>query len=290
MKQEEAMRNTLMAAALAAFAAIAVAASQPATLVLKSGERISGQMTSPISTSITLEVNGQPRSIPLDQVAIVAFEPGDPAASELNQLPTGANQNMVVMRDGSVVHAKLDRFSLDGSIVTIVDTAARNSRRDIPANQVARVYLEPAAARQVYASVLNSAPASASVGTGGVGTGRSITVNANQPWTDTGITVNRGDSISFRATGQIRISRDNVAQAFATPDGSASHTASRDRYPLPTNPVGTLIGRVGQNGPVFAIGSSSRPITMSASGPLFLGINDDGFSDNSGSFTVTIAR
>ena len=285
------MRNILTAAALAAFAAIAVAASQPATLVLKSGERISGQMTSPISTRITLEVNGQPRDIPMDQVAIVAFESGDPAASELNQLPqAGSGQNMVVMRDGSIVHAKLDRFSVDGGTVTIVDRASQNSRRDIPANQVARVYLEPASARQLYAAVLNSASASAAVATRGTATGRSITVNANQPWTDTGIMVNNGDRIAFHASGQIRISRDNVPEAVASPDGSARHSGPRTTYPLSSNPVGTLIGRVGPNGSVFAIGSNSQPIPMPATGRLYLGINDDGFQDNSGSFTVTISR
>jgi hypothetical protein len=68
-----------------------------------------------------------------------------------------------------------------------------------------------------------------------------------------------------------------------------------NKYPVPGNQAGTLIGRVGSGGlfgggRIFAIGTMSQPITMQADGRLMLGINDDNFGDNSGAFSVTINK
>jgi len=54
-------------------------------------------------------------------------------------------------------------------------------------------------------------------------------------------------------------------------------------------PVGALIGKVG-NGRPFAIGTQSQPLPMPASGRLMLGVNDNALDDNSGSFTVVVAK
>jgi hypothetical protein len=50
-----------------------------------------------------------------------------------------------------------------------------------------------------------------------------------------------------------------------------------------------LIGRVGGSAP-FVIGSNPQPFRMPASGVLMLGVNDNELTDNSGFFTVAIAR
>ena len=55
---------------------------------------------------------------------------------------------------------------------------------------------------------------------------------------------------------------------------------------MPNALAGALIGRVG-NSPPFAIGDQTS-IEAPAAGQLFLGINDDNVSDNSGQFYVTI--
>jgi hypothetical protein len=41
---------------------------------------------------------------------------------------------------------------------------------------------------------------------------------------------------------------------------------------------------------VFMIGDSGQSIRMPASGELFLGVNDDHFPDNQGSFEVILRR
>ena len=59
--------------------------------------------------------------------------------------------------------------------------------------------------------------------------------------------------------------------------------------PLPNAYAGALIGRVGTNGPVFAIGDQAS-LTVQENGQLFLGINDDETGDNRGEFRVKIQR
>jgi hypothetical protein len=51
--------------------------------------------------------------------------------------------------------------------------------------------------------------------------------------------------------------------------------------------AGALVGRVGNSQP-FAIGGSRDLIVMPADGELYLGVNDSGRGDNSGSFTVRV--
>src|SRR5262249_31197744 len=101
--------------------------------------------------------------------------------------------------------------------------------------------------------------------------------------------VNRGDRVSFNASGQIRIAQGDTPDLLAGPDGSNSFGGSRDKYPMPGLAVGTLIGRINTGRP-FVVGSNTQPITMPACGWLFLGINDDNVGDNSGAFAVTITR
>jgi hypothetical protein len=54
-------------------------------------------------------------------------------------------------------------------------------------------------------------------------------------------------------------------------------------------PVGGLIGKVGNSAP-FPIGSNTQPIVMPADGVLMLGVNDNQLGDNSGAFSVMIAK
>jgi hypothetical protein len=74
------------------------------------------------------------------------------------------------------------------------------------------------------------------------------------------------------------------------PDGDKNF-GSRPGYPMRDMPVGGLIGRVGLDASApFAVGSTLTPITMPAAGHLYLGVNDDGYTDNSGGYDVGISR
>ena len=117
-----------------------------------------------------------------------------------------------------------------------------------------------------------------------LGLTKKIRVDATQPWTDTNLTVRKGDRLAFSTTGQIAIRQGGD---MVGPDGATSD--ARTGVPLPSMGVGGLIGRVG-NGAPFAIGGNAQAITMPLAGRLYLGVNDSGTSDNSGAFIVTISR
>ena len=112
---------------------------------------------------------------------------------------------------------------------------------------------------------------------------RQVTVNAREQWTDTGIEVRNGQQIYFQANGEVRWGpsrRDGAAGERNSP-----FNAGR---PLPDRPAAALIGRIGERD-VFFIGAEQGPIRIRGNGRLFLGVNDDFLSDNSGSLRVTVS-
>lgn len=115
--------------------------------------------------------------------------------------------------------------------------------------------------------------------------GESTVVSARQDWTATGLTVRRGDMIAFQARGEVQLSADNNDRA--RPSGSYSNRLAPSA-PIRNAPAGALIGRVG--GTVFLIGDGHAGVRIPASGELFLGVNDDHFPDNQGSYEVVIRR
>jgi len=130
--------------------------------------------------------------------------------------------------------------------------------------------------------------------------GRSIAVPAEQGWVDTGLDVNRGEILYFRAAGEITLQRGNPAAACG-PDGMEIVSSGQ---PMPGRNTGSLIGKVVQligirkdeeTGEeirdeiveMFYIGPESR-VSIPLNGRLFLGINENVFADNGGRFTVDI--
>jgi hypothetical protein len=107
-----------------------------------------------------------------------------------------------------------------------------------------------------------------------------VTVEATHPWMDSGLTVRKGERLTFHAEGTIRWGSE--PDQVAGPEGHDRRAGKLG--------AGGLIGRVGSTGKPFPVGNTRTPIVMSKSGKLFLGINDFIFNDNTGSFTVTISR
>jgi hypothetical protein len=273
---------------LAAATGAVVAGAERATFVLTNGQRVSGELTYKGGTVYTLDG----RDYPSDQVAVIDFTGGDPPASELRQLPKSVTReherDVFAMRDGQIVQGKLYHIAADGSSVSFdpLGTTGTGDRRTVPSSQIARIYINAPKAREVYASVLDRpGTAAATAGTAGVASSNGITVQANQPWTETGITVRQGQRISFSATGQIQIGADRSAG----PDGADRGGTALKGFPVPQMGPGGLIFRVG-NSRAYPIGSNTQPIAMPADGRLFLGVNDDHHGDNAGSFSVVVKR
>ena len=137
------------------------------------------------------------------------------------------------------------------------------------------------------------APASATSGTGATTsttTERSlrkdIEVPANQEWMDTGIDLREGDVLRIVAEGAINYTTSSTCG----PNGSGRDWKDLIRK-LPVNDQGrgALIGKMGEGGAVLAffVGEHAE-FTVERKGRLFLGINDDDYKNNSGSFKVRV--
>ncbi len=109
-------------------------------------------------------------------------------------------------------------------------------------------------------------------------------VSADVAWNDTGIDVRSGQTVYFEAQGQVRWGRDRR-------DGPAGE---RNSPPNPGRPMGNrnaaaLIGKIGtDSGDLFFIGDETGPVRVRGNGRLYLGINDDVLTDNSGNFRVVV--
>jgi PA-IL-like protein len=121
---------------------------------------------------------------------------------------------------------------------------------------------------------------------------RVIEVQANQQnGVDTGIDLRSGDQVTITATGNITAGqRAGVVSADGGRAGAAS-VFGVNRRPLPTAGVGALIGYIlqsnGQSTQPFLIGSQAT-FTLPVDGRLYLLVNDDNYTDNSGSFSARI--
>jgi hypothetical protein len=311
------LRRLLSATALVACTGVyAFAAPERADFILTNGDRQSGTVVSSGSRyrnngELTLATNRRDMTFRLDEIAVIEFAGGEPAPGELNRL--GPEQTLV-MRDGRILAGRFVAL-LGGD--TIVWDAGRGRPEQIPIRAINRVYLNPDRARWVYndrgrfygrdgngreyagrdyqgrdqwergeyGRDSYDRRDGRAVGTTGQSRDVQVRVEANLPWIDTGLVVNEGERVTFHASGQIAFGRGDGQ--VSNPDGNPSER--RSTYPDPRVPVGALIGRVGNSAP-FGIGMQTQPLPMPASGRLFLGVNDDERSDNSGFYTVTITR
>lgn len=119
-----------------------------------------------------------------------------------------------------------------------------------------------------------------------------IDVAGTSRGTDTGLDVRVGDQITFAATGTVVAGRrvGNVGPEGGRVTGFGAIVGTK---PVPTAGPGALIGYLrladGQSSAAFLIGSQLI-FTATADGRLLLAINDDDYSDNSGTFSVKINR
>jgi hypothetical protein len=116
-----------------------------------------------------------------------------------------------------------------------------------------------------------------------------ITIAGNQAWVDTGIDLDADVTLDIAAEGQITFRRNQLVG----PDGDRSYNSSDVTYPVNNSGVGALIAKIrNQNGtdsaPRFIGAQSIKRVGSSEKGRLFLGINDNNVSDNTGSYRVTI--
>jgi hypothetical protein len=267
-------KRTILALAIAALTFTGVAQAQEnATLTLRSGEKISAQLVDLGGVGFTVKVNGAERQIPTNDVAVIDFTGGSMTDADWAKVPEG--QQLVWLKNGDTVNGQL--YDIGGTSPLKITIKTPSGEREFSSNEIGRIILaRPANA--VATTGNNAALASA--------TGSGISVSPKQAWTATGLTVRKGEILTFNGSGEIQLSTD--PSDIATPFGSKKGRKAANA-PMPNVLAGALIGRIGSNGQPFAIGSGVS-VPMPAAGQLFLGINDDGLDDNQGEYRVDITR
>jgi hypothetical protein len=260
--------------ATALFVTGAVYAQESATLTLRNGDKVSGQLMDLGGVGYTVNVNGTERHIAQNDVAVIDFTGGTMSDADWAGF-TGTSK--VVLRNGQSFDGSL--YDIGGSSPLRLTIRTSNGEREVASNEVARIVI----ARP------NNAAVATSGSTGIANTPAvpgAITVQANQPWTSTGISVKKGQRINFTITGQVQLSDDTNDVADANGAKSGRKIANGL---IPNGPAGALVGKIGTNGAAFPLGAA--PFIMApADGMLFLGVNDDGFADNRGNYQVVISR
>jgi len=121
-----------------------------------------------------------------------------------------------------------------------------------------------------------------------------VRVPGNMPWTDAGIDLNAGDSVTITGSGLVAVTVDGRVPPKA-PGGFAPNCAAAStfyhrpfgRLPAPALPCWSLVGRIGNNA-AFKVGVRTA-FRVQSGGRLYLGVNDDSFGDNSGYWTAVVS-
>ena len=262
-------RKTMLAWAAAMSVTAIAFGQQSATLTLRSGERLSAQLMDLGGVGYTVRVDGQERQIPANDVAAIDFTGGSISSSDWDKLSGGGQ--LLILKSGETITGQL--VDIGGSSPLRMTFRTSSGERDFSSNDIARI---------VMSRPDNAAATSGTAASSGAATGPGIAVPSQQQWTPTGVTVRRGDWVSFNASGEIHIgSEGNPAIGVNGLAGVLAPGA-----PVANGASGALIGRVGNSAP-FLIGSQSR-MQMPAAGQLFLGVNDGNLPDNTGSFQVQV--
>jgi hypothetical protein len=264
-------RTVISAFCAAAILVTGVAYAQDsATLTLRSGEKVSGQLVDLGGVGYTVRVNGSERQIPQNNVSVIDFTGGTMTDADWAKFN---GNSVIVLRNGQTIDGQL--YDIGGTSPLRLTIKSNNGERQIASTEVARIIIS------------RPENAVATTGTGNAATAQvpgAITVQANQPWTSTGVVVKKGQRLNFTTTGEVQLSDD--ANDIATADGAKSQRYAANA-PMKGVLAGALVGRIGPNGTPFAIGAQPT-IVAPAAGLLFLGVNDDGFGDNKGNFQVIV--
>lgn len=250
--------------------------AQSGTVLLRSGERLNAEVRD-MGADFTFRVNGQDRHFPIHDVVLIDFtgDARNPPQAEVARV--SSDGPMLVTRSGEIISGSL------ADLRGVPTQAELSNGRRVDLSNVARIYVSPVAGIGGIPNPTTQAEAPAS-GTPAPPGSRTVVVPGNVVWTNTGFNVSRGQRLNFQPSGEVRLSANG--DDVATAAGAKSYRFA-GKAPIPSIPVGALIGRIG-NGRPFSIGSPEGPLTMSDSGRLYLGINDDQVADNSGNYVIHI--
>jgi small nuclear ribonucleoprotein (snRNP)-like protein len=287
-------KHLVMAGIIAVFLGMgstgATAQDNRVTLLLKSGEKVTGELA--IFEQSTVDIrddSGRRNTYRWDDVVLLDFVGGASGIPQTELDAAVQPEQVVIMRGGRTYRGRIvDFINENDADAQVIFDVRDEGRRQLRLDQVGRIYVAPFTSEAMSAAGLSTPPpvqTGASVTSDGNGRW-TVTVPGNAQWTSTGLFVRSGEQIQFDASGSIYLRSDS--QDEAQPAGALSQRMATGA-PIPGSLAGALIGRIGPAGRPFGIGNQSA-VRMPASGELFLGVNDDEMSDNRGAYTVHVTR
>jgi hypothetical protein len=188
-------------------------------------------------------------------------------------LPAGLQADVLYMRDGSRITGELIGFR-NGTIEFEERRGFGGGRTlRLDRDEVERIEFENRRLTNNNSNSFGGRPS-------GMREKQTI-VSADVAWNDSGVDVRAGQTVYFEAQGQVRWGRDRR-------DGPAGerNSPSNPNRPMGNRNAAALIGKIGND--MFFIGDETGPVRLRSSGRLYLGVNDDVLTDNSGNFRVVV--
>src|SRR3954464_2594838 len=177
MEAMQMLKRTVLSAICAAAMFVTSAYAQAgATLTLRSGEKVTGDLVDLGGVGYTVRVNGSERQIAQNDVAVIDFTGATMSDADWTKF-TGSS--VVVLRNGQTVNGSL--YDIGGTSPLKLTIRTGDGDREIASTDVARIIM----ARPENAVATSGA--SPSIATPAVA--GAVTVDAAQPWTSTGISV-----------------------------------------------------------------------------------------------------
>ena len=191
-------------------------------------------------------------------------------------LPVSLQADTLILRDGSRVQGEL--------IAVRNGTIEFEERRSFGAGRTLRFDRDEVVRIEFETYRNNTGGSSNNLGRPTGMREKQVIVSGDVSWNDTGIDVRPGQTVYFESQGQVRWGRDRR-------DGPAGERNSPPNpgRPMPNRNAAALIGKIGNDsGDLFFIGDETGAVRLRGSGRLFLGVNDDVLTDNSGNFRVVV--
>lgn len=285
------MRAPFMLLGTLTMAAVAVTAqAQSVTILTKAGQRIDGDLASFDQSTVDVRSGPGRRTVQWSDVVLMDFVGG---ASRLPATELDAARRAdqtVLLKGGESLRGRIVDFLHEGGpTAALVFAPIGQAQREIAVERIGRIYIAPFSSDALAATGLDAAtppPTPTTPATPDPPGSLTVTVPATTRWVPTGITVTRGQQVTFESDGLIYLRQGS--QDEARPAGSVNGGTAPGGAPLPGQLAGALVGRVGTSQP-FGIGNQTS-VAMPGAGELFLGVNDDELSDNQGAFRVRVTR
>lgn len=279
------IRMAAVVCALGVSVAAARQAEDRATVQMRDGGKVEGRIEELDRGTLFLRVSqDDQRRISVDSIALIDRKGGASGLPDTEIREARNADHLLLLSGGSSLRGRLLQIvggqgSGEAGPRTYVFRTTDGQDRRFSAAQVSRIYL----GSYPFAAAVMDNPVAGTPADNYL-PGGAVRVPANTSWVSTGLAVRKGDRVTFSASGMVQLS-SNPADT-ARPAGTLRTAALA---PLPNLNAGALIGRVGLGGRAFGIGDQSM-VPMPEAGLLYLTVNDDERTDNTGEFIVVVGR